>query len=291
MLSASKPVSPVEPRFTHAYYSPEALKAEDILQKLNSSAHLNDGFLKPVYHSSNNFSESKRSSTHSSIASSVQSSIPPVNNSSRQSSGYSSAMSALPNVNGIDAHKSRTSSRTRTPQQAEPAIDGPSKKLMQNSLVIPMAMVGLNSGNDDEAEPMSASSMTTNTPWDNEPHPFRNDEEKSSHNPDPATRNPSPFIAALQRATSPQSQRSGTSTPKSPSKALPKDEQQEHNVTALGFYQRTDTSPVIIVQDGKLSSPVSSRHPTADPTRKPPVRGLLPPDSQSSALRPRSTGW
>jgi hypothetical protein len=285
ILSASKSISPVEPRFPHAYYAPESLKTVDILQKLNSTAHPDDAPLKPASSTPNNVNQSKQSSAQSTIASSVQSSIPPSIHSSMPSSDHSSITSSLPLINRPNSGKSRTSSRTGTPQMSEPAPDTTSRSAIPISLVIPVATVGLSPGSEDGAEPTSASSMTTNTPWDKDINPFRNEEKSSSRRPSPAIQDPSPFISALQQAGKPQSRRSRTSTPKSQTKVRQEQEYQKPDITPLGFYQKPEIGPVIVTLG-------ASRHPTADPAfRKPPARGLFPPDDRNSELRPQSTGW
>lgn len=292
ILSASKPISPVEPRFPHAYYAPEPPKADDILQKLNSSAHPDDITPKIDSLAPTHVSQNKRSSTQSSIASSVQSSVPPSIQSSMPSSDHSSIMSSLPIINRPESRKSRTSSRTGTPQRVDPIPDVITRNGIQKSLVIPMATVGLGSSGDNDAEPTSASSMTTNTPWDKDLIPSRIVENGSSRNPSPAIRNPSPFIAALQQSTTPQSQRTRASTPKSQQTVRLGQEYQEPDVTPLGFYKEPKIGPpVVLVLDEKMSLG-TSRHPTADPAfRKPLARGLFPPDDRSGASRPQSTGW
>jgi hypothetical protein len=291
ILSASKPISPVEPRFPHAYYAPEPPKTEDVLQKLNSSAHPDEALLKPVSNTPNNVSHSKRSSTQSSIAPSVQSSILQSIHSSMPSSDHSSITSSLPIINRPDSGKSRTSSRTGTPQRSGPAPEAVSRNVIHNSLVIPMATVGLSPGSDDGAEPSSASSMTTNTPWDRDTNPFRDEEKSNARYASPAIREPSPFISALQQAGTPQSQRSQASTPKSQTKVRPEQEYKKPDATPLGFYQSPEIGPVVVAPDEKISTG-PSRHPTADPAfRKPPGRGLFPPEDRSDAFRPRSTGW
>lgn len=291
ILSASKPISPVEPRFPHAYYAPEPPKTDDILQKLNSSPHPDDVIPKTDFPAPTNVSQSKRSSVQSSIASSVQSSMPPSIQSSMASSDHSSIMSSLPIINRPDSRKSRTSSRTGTPQRADPIPDVITMNGIEKSLIIPMATVGLGPSSDDGAEPTSASSMTTNTPWNKDPSPSHTESKGNSRNPSPTIRDPSPFIAALQQSITPQSQRTRASTPKSQT-VQPELEYQEPDVTPLGFYKVPEIGPtVVVVPDEKMSSG-PSRHPTDDPaSHKPPTRGLFPPDDRSSAPRPRSMGW
>jgi hypothetical protein len=292
ILSASKPISPVEPRFPHAFYAPEPPKADDILQKLSSSAHPDDVVPKIDTLAPTNVSQNQRSSAQSFIASSAQSSMQPSTQSSMLSSDHSSIMSSLPIINRPDSRKSRTSSRTGTPQRADPIPDVITRNGIEKSLVIPMATVGLSPSSDDGAEPTSASSMTTNTPWDKDPIPSRTESKGSSRIPSPAIRNPSPFISALQQSTTPQSQRTRASTPKSQQTVRPVQEYQEPDVTPLGFYKGPEISPPVVVTPDEKTSRGPSRHPTADPaSRKPPPRGLFPPDDHSSASRPRSTGW
>ena len=163
---------------------------------------------------------------------------------------------------------------------------------IEKSLIIPMATVGLSASSDDGAEPSSASSMTTNTPWDKSPIPSRTGSKGSSRNPSPAIRNPSPFISALQQSTALQSQRARASTPKSQQTVRPQEEYQKLNVTPLEVCKGPEIgSPVVDIPDVPMF-PGPSRHPTADPaSRKPLARGLFPPDDGSSASRPRSTGW
>lgn len=291
ILSASKSISPTEPRFPQAYYTPEPPKAENILQTLNSSAHPDDSLLRPISRSSNNVTQSNRSSTQSSIASSVQLSITTSIHSSMPSSNYSSITSSFPIINRPDSRKSRTSSRTGTLQRAEAAPDVLLTNTIENSLVIPMATVGLNSTGEDGAEPSSASSMTTNTPWGKDPKPFHTERKSGSCQASPAIQDQSPFISALQQATTSQSQRSRTSTPKSQREIRPERDHQGTVVTPLGFYKRPEMDPIVVVVSEKMS-PGPSRHPTADPAfRKPPARGLFPPDNSNSESRPRSTGW
>lgn len=289
ILSASKPISPVEPRFPHAYFGPEPPKAEEILQKLNSSAHPDDVVQEIDFLASNNANESKRSSVLSSIASSVQSSMPPSIQSSMPSSDPSSSTFSLPLINRPDSRKSRTSSRNEAPQSAEPIPDVITSNGIENSLVIPRATVDLNLNSQDGAEPTSASSMTTNTPWDKDPIHSRTKDKNSCGRTSPAIRNPSPFISALQQSTTSQSLR--TTTPKSPQEIRP-GQHQEPDITPLGFYKRLEVGPPVVVGPDEKMSPGPSRHPTADPAScKPSARGLFPPDNRSSASRPRSTGW
>ena len=292
ILSASKPISPVESRFPHAYYASQLPKADDILPKLNSSANSDDVVPKIDSPATTNVSQSKRSSAQSSIASSLQSSMPPSLQSSMPSSDHSSSMPSLPTINRPDSRKSRTSSRNETPQRADLIPDAITMNGIEKSLIIPMATVGLSASSDDGAEPSSASSMTTNTPWDKSPIPSRTGSKGSSRNPSPAIRNPSPFISALQQSTALQSQRARASTPKSQQTVRPQEEYQKLNVTPLEVCKGPEIgSPVVDIPDVPMF-PGPSRHPTADPaSRKPLARGLFPPDDGSSASRPRSTGW
>lgn len=291
ILHATIPISPVEPRFSHAYYGTQPPRLEDMLDGLNSTAQLGA-------------SHSASTSVRSSVGSSIQSLKPFSILSSNPTSVQYSTQPLAPASNRPVQGRSQNSNRSRTRE----AILPQSRPLSQSNLQeLQINTTGSATNSDIEEEdnysPSSVSSMTTHTPWD-EPFPSSQEhikvktvESRLSPSPSPG-RNSTPSKLAQRRPT-PAPQVRTTSRTGRTSRSSRKN---------LNFEEAVPLTPSItpapevliaqitIVAPEEVSEPKNKVDSAADrvATLRGPSRGgsaLAPKDERCPEARPRSTVW
>ena len=287
VLSASNPVSPVEPHFAHSYYSSQPPKTEEILSRLKSSV------VTESRSSSNASIQSPAGSPRSldPVAAAIPRPPAPVSGSPPVSQTIPrppSARSGTPS--GTQPISRPQSARSQKPIRKE-SVSSPHKRFENLEGLEIIGIVDLK----DRQEPDSASSMTTNTPWEANPSFFRAEDIKEIVKAStPILQSTSPTSATGIHSSISDSPFSAMNRPQSPkSRNTSRTRQPADEQPALKTVDLVNEPPVIVpvVLPSTPFEEDNTPAPTRQATTEPGTGGLVPRNDTSLSLRPKSTGW